>query len=665
MSAMAKATAAAGAALPAADTLALAYEAVERLHNNSPDSQEAYSFLLDCVKVAGVQQLVAQYIPRYYNKFPALKERAYNAQIDLCEDENPVNIRCHAIQGIAVLCRSDPECVTRMAAVLAQLLDSEDHLELQTVKRSLNTLLEVDTAATLFSIFHQATSYADSTMRKRMLEVFQTMLTASGKKALLAKDQAFQDKLAARCVAQVKELMVDEKDTRNILSFFTGLPHLDSAEFAQALYDAMCSVCLAGSDVSEAAGLEQLARGLSAASPLVGDRHAKLGEGLAALFAQKVLPAVASTARTPAAPSAAALFTALKHLVLASNSIPPELAAILVTPTVNALQSCVAVDDAADAADAAAGDDAATATATAAASTLRVNYSFAECLLHVLHHCGAAQPDETKKLCLPAGEGNTGSIRSELEQLQKSARLHSAKVAIKLKAAKDSDAEAVSKRNKTETALKTVRTIDTLINSLLKKNPTFSKSSQASWGHAAAGRAAAHVAKKAGAPDAKSLLKQQLLASRETPSPANGQRTRAREFGSPNPPPPAAKPTSAGQPITEAQPSATTAEQPTERRKREGIKWRTQSSKRAKTEVVVGVPATKEEKEQRIAAAKARAEQEREKHKEIMAQNSTRYLPPARRGTGAPKAAPAAAAEAAGEKRKGRGTFGKRFHARF
>ncbi len=56
-------------------------------------SENWYLVLIDAVKgESKVKQLVAEFIPRFFDQVPKLQEQALNAQLDLCEDENS-NVR--------------------------------------------------------------------------------------------------------------------------------------------------------------------------------------------------------------------------------------------------------------------------------------------------------------------------------------------------------------------------------------------------------------------------------------------------------------------------------------------------------------------------------------------------------------------------------------------
>jgi hypothetical protein len=57
----------------------------------------------------------------FLKHFADLSERALNAQLDLCEDEE-LAVRVHAIRSLADLCKGSPVHTQRIADVLSQLL---------------------------------------------------------------------------------------------------------------------------------------------------------------------------------------------------------------------------------------------------------------------------------------------------------------------------------------------------------------------------------------------------------------------------------------------------------------------------------------------------------------------------------------------------------------
>nr|KAJ3422406.1 Apoptosis inhibitor 5 [Polyrhizophydium stewartii] len=65
--------------------------------------------------------IAAQAIPQYVGLFPAMIEDAFNAQLDLCEDDS-VQVRIESIRNLPLFCKSKPEFASRISDVLCQLL---------------------------------------------------------------------------------------------------------------------------------------------------------------------------------------------------------------------------------------------------------------------------------------------------------------------------------------------------------------------------------------------------------------------------------------------------------------------------------------------------------------------------------------------------------------
>lgn len=71
------------------------------------------------------KKLTAQILAKFFKHFPALQDKALNALLDLCE-ENDSDIRIAAMKTLPQLCKDNKEHVTNIASVLSQLLQLED-----------------------------------------------------------------------------------------------------------------------------------------------------------------------------------------------------------------------------------------------------------------------------------------------------------------------------------------------------------------------------------------------------------------------------------------------------------------------------------------------------------------------------------------------------------
>lgn len=118
------------------------------------------------------KQLCSQFISKFFVHFPAHYDSAIDSLLDLCEDDdaNVCNIPCflqhcylllclqirrRAIKELPNICRDRKEFVSKIADVLAQLLLSEDQIELNIVRSSLTTLANYDIRNFFVALFSQ------------------------------------------------------------------------------------------------------------------------------------------------------------------------------------------------------------------------------------------------------------------------------------------------------------------------------------------------------------------------------------------------------------------------------------------------------------------------------------------------------------------------------
>ena len=100
------------------------------------------------------KRLASQFIARFFKHFPNLADRALNAHLDLCEDDD-VAIRKQAIKDLPSFCKDQQGYVSKIADVLGQLLQSEEPSELDAVHSSLVALLHIHAPDALRGMFTQ------------------------------------------------------------------------------------------------------------------------------------------------------------------------------------------------------------------------------------------------------------------------------------------------------------------------------------------------------------------------------------------------------------------------------------------------------------------------------------------------------------------------------
>lgn len=114
--------------------------------------EKEYQEIIDAIKGSDKEKrLASQFIGKFFKHFPNLADKAIDASLDLCEDEN-IQIRRQAIKDLPLLCKDSKEYTSRIGDILAQLLIVDDPLELQQVHMSLQQLLKYDAKGTLAGI---------------------------------------------------------------------------------------------------------------------------------------------------------------------------------------------------------------------------------------------------------------------------------------------------------------------------------------------------------------------------------------------------------------------------------------------------------------------------------------------------------------------------------
>jgi len=134
------------------------------------EHEEEYLSILATVSTGSnaEKRLCASFIPRFFPSFPSHQEKAVNSQLDLCEEADPM-VRREAIKGLPDLCKGDSSLVSRMADVLTQLLQTEDHLEQTIVRHCLVQLIKQELKGAIGGIVNQVIT-GDEVIRGRALK---------------------------------------------------------------------------------------------------------------------------------------------------------------------------------------------------------------------------------------------------------------------------------------------------------------------------------------------------------------------------------------------------------------------------------------------------------------------------------------------------------------
>ncbi|XP_050525600.1 apoptosis inhibitor 5 [Daktulosphaira vitifoliae] len=176
---------------------------------NIAEKEPEYLEILSAVKGSTKEKrLASQFITRFFKYFPNLAAQALEAQLDLCEDED-ICIRKQAIKDLPVLCKESKEYLTKIADILAQLLQADDSMELQIAQNSLLSLFKIDAKGALTGIFSQMQSN-EEIVRERSMKFILNKVMPLGKD-IIKKD--VEDLIITECKKVMQNITCDEFET--------------------------------------------------------------------------------------------------------------------------------------------------------------------------------------------------------------------------------------------------------------------------------------------------------------------------------------------------------------------------------------------------------------------------------------------------------------------
>ncbi|CAG8580045.1 uncharacterized protein OCT59_001867 [Rhizophagus irregularis] len=132
-----------------------AYEEINNASDNTPEIKRSYEILIAGAHgSSNCKRLAAQFIPRFFGKFPEYYETALDALFDLCEDTD-INVRLTVIKYMPNVVKEFDKFAVRIADALVQLLENETVQEIAAVKKALEQVLRLD-PETIPAIFNQS-----------------------------------------------------------------------------------------------------------------------------------------------------------------------------------------------------------------------------------------------------------------------------------------------------------------------------------------------------------------------------------------------------------------------------------------------------------------------------------------------------------------------------
>jgi hypothetical protein len=201
---------------------------------------------------ANEKRLASQFISKFFGKFTKFANEAFDALLDLIEDED-INIRKQAIRDLPTICKDSKQFVPKTTDILTQLLVAEDASELQIINSSLVALFKLEPKGFLTGLFSQIISGEEIT-RDRAVHF------------LVNKYRVLPDDLMTReyeetLIAQVRKAMDDctKDEFVSFMSILSGLKLMKLVSGQQIMMDIITEQADTGSiDSLDAESLDKL-----------------------------------------------------------------------------------------------------------------------------------------------------------------------------------------------------------------------------------------------------------------------------------------------------------------------------------------------------------------------------------------------------------------------
>ncbi|KAL3267403.1 hypothetical protein HHI36_011532 [Cryptolaemus montrouzieri] len=122
------------------------------------------------------KKLSTQIISKFFKHFPSLQNKALDAILDLCEDDDCM-IRICAMKALPTMCKDSPEYISKIVYMLAQMLQLEDQ-EYNAVSSSLKLIYKDFSQDVIKSLFLFIQNSTDVSLREKCVTfILKTLLT--------------------------------------------------------------------------------------------------------------------------------------------------------------------------------------------------------------------------------------------------------------------------------------------------------------------------------------------------------------------------------------------------------------------------------------------------------------------------------------------------------
>ncbi|KAF2893815.1 hypothetical protein ILUMI_12352 [Ignelater luminosus] len=162
------------------------YYLLSNAKDNASEYAQEYLEVIEATKGDQKEkQLASQIIAAFFKYFPSLQCKAIEAIFDLCEDDE-ASVRIAAMKRLPALCQDKAEFVSKIADILAQLLQLKDPLEYDLASSSLMQILMKHPITVVKSVFKQLKA-PENLVRDKCIKFLITKLKTLKKSILTEK----------------------------------------------------------------------------------------------------------------------------------------------------------------------------------------------------------------------------------------------------------------------------------------------------------------------------------------------------------------------------------------------------------------------------------------------------------------------------------------------
>uniref|UniRef100_H2ZJL5 Apoptosis inhibitor 5 n=2 Tax=Ciona savignyi TaxID=51511 RepID=H2ZJL5_CIOSA len=428
--------------------------------DNAKDHPEAYKIILKGIEGnTATKRLAAQFTTRFFKHFPDLAESAINAVLDLCEDEDS-SIRKAAIKELPNLCKGNKEHVSRLADVLVQLLVSDESSEVSVATIALNGLFSFDAKGTLTGILSQILS-GDDEVRQKAITYMCSRLKSASEAELNKETEEY-------VLAELKKVLEDVTgdEFQLLIQALSNLHHLQTIQGRQQLVNIIAEQLKLDEDfdAKDSDSINRISQCIGMALPLCSRNvHSS---PFVKYVCEKVLPKLSDIESEDPAHHPDMKLELLKKLADLCAHCGANEVQNSILPLFNSLINYMPLPPS-DELD-----------SGSAATNLKLQFSYVECLMHAFHQLGKHKPDF---FTADDAAARLKDFRIRLQYFARGVQVYIKELKTSL-AGKSPNELRTDKENQIKLiALKTCNNINSLIRDLFHNPPAYKATINASW----------------------------------------------------------------------------------------------------------------------------------------------------------------------------------------